>query len=149
MKHNPCTTFILILLILFNVSLLAQFTNVPITNTSNIYESETAIAVNPNNENNLIVGWNDFNTNPCKPGFAISTNSGTTWSTGVISPPNQYYGFDPSVAYDLTGKAYYCYVTRNTQAYDYLKYVYLSKTTNQGTSWTHTQVSINPATDKS
>ncbi len=80
------------------------------------------------NSSILFSAWNDFrlinNNNWSKPGYAFSTDDGQTWSEDIIL--NGFSnGFDPSVAFDEYGNAYYCYIATNVQA---LGGVYISKT---------------------
>jgi len=114
-------------------------------------QSECTIAIDPVNPNKLMAAWNDFrdaSSDPpyAKPGYAFSTDGGNNWINinvveqhtldGTIYP----HGFDPSCSFDRNGNAYYCYIARPTTP-QILGPVHLSKTSNNGGSWTHTRVS--------
>jgi hypothetical protein len=106
----------------------AQFTNVAIT-TNTADQSEPTIAVSPINSNNVLGAWNEFRSGSfSKAGYAYSTNKGTTWTEKILVAPSGYtYGFDPSVAYDRYGNAFYCYIAYSVGP---LGNVYVSRTTN-------------------
>jgi hypothetical protein len=146
-------------LIALTISLLIRqgqaqtFPNIPITSFPK-EQSETAITVNPLNPNHLMVVWNDFKdagtpqiAKKSKAGYAFSTDGGNNWSIIGVIPVDtldgtEYtWGFDPSCAFDRSGNAYYCYVARKTDLSQDLGPVHLSKTNNNGTTWTHKRVS--------
>ncbi len=102
-------------------------------------KSETSIVVDPNNPEHLMATWNDFtNGTTSKPGWAFSTDGGTSWYTkGTITPSTTYsYGFDPSCAIGRDGNEYYAYVA--TPSSGSHGPVDVSVSTNDGQSW-HTQ----------
>ncbi len=77
-------------------------------------QSETSIAINPRNNQNIIAGSNEIQRLPMRAMF--STDGGQTF-TGVdlpLPPPLTNNGFDfgsdPAVAFDLRGNAYYAYI---------------------------------------
>ncbi len=80
--------------------------------------AETTIAMNPANPLNLVIGWNDFRSDPdnvpIHPGYAFSLNGGTSWLPQVLTGSNaaepNHGGFDPAFAFDSNGNAYFCYV---------------------------------------
>jgi len=126
------------------------YSNIQITTDSND-QSETAVAVDPMNNNHLMVVWNDFkdagtNGKKSKAGYAFSTNAGESWSVIGVIPEHtldgtQYmWGFDPSCTFDRTGNAYYCYVARKIDLTQELGPVHLSRTNNNGSTWNHTRV---------
>jgi hypothetical protein len=77
-------------------------------------QSETSIAINPRNNQNVIAGSNEIQRLPMRAMF--STDGGQTF-TGVdlpLPPPLTNNGFDfgsdPAVAFDTRGNAYYSYI---------------------------------------
>lgn len=77
-------------------------------------QSETSIAINPANPNNVIAGSNEIQRLPMRAMF--SRDGGATF-TGVdlpLPPPRTNNGFDfgsdPGVAFDSKGNAYYSYI---------------------------------------
>jgi hypothetical protein len=122
------------------------YTNIRITTNTND-QSETAVAIDPLNSQKLMATWNSFSASAIlPPGYSFSTDGGLTWSTpaGVPSPPSYDRGFDPSCTFDRLGNAFYCYIASTGG----LGPVYVSKTTNLGTSWTHANVSSGTSDDK-
>jgi hypothetical protein len=97
-------------------SVYSQYPNRQVTN--NPYDqSETAIAVDPINNMNIISVWNDYriDTNQAyRAGYGISTDGGSTWLEGILDIssllPEYKYGANPSVAFDRYGNVFYCYV---------------------------------------
>ena len=77
-------------------------------------QSETSIAINPANADNVLAGSNEIQRLPMRAMF--STDGGVTF-TGVdlpLPPPRTQNGFDfgsdPGVAFDAKGNAYYSYI---------------------------------------
>src|SRR5262245_41699120 len=77
-------------------------------------QSETSIAINPNNPNQIAGGSNEIFRLPMRGYF--SSDGGVTWG-GVdlpLPPPLGKNGFDfgsdPGVAWDLRGNVYYSYI---------------------------------------
>ena len=77
-------------------------------------QSETSIAINPANKQNVIAGANEIQRLPMR--AMVSTDGGATF-TGVdlpLPPPRTNNGFDfgsdPGVAFDSKGNAYYSYI---------------------------------------
>jgi hypothetical protein len=125
-----------------------QFTNIAVA-TNPYDQSETAIAVSPLNLNYVMGVWNDFRGGQfVGPGYGFSTDGGNTWYDAVISPlPTPYtFGFDPSVAFDRYGNAFYCYV-----AYSPFARVAVSRTTSfppGPAQWNHSLVGSGTDDDK-
>jgi hypothetical protein len=77
-------------------------------------QSETFIAINPANGNNVIAGANEIQRLPMR---AMASFDGGTTFTGVDLPlppartSNGFdFGSDPSIAFDSNGNAYYSYI---------------------------------------
>ncbi len=104
----------------------------------NVFEGEPYIAINPQNNQNIVVAWMGYVFGS---GSALtiktkqSTDGGLTWSTSVNLPhmsPN-FKSADVSIAFDGTGKLFLSYI-------DYRESpdsggVYLTKSLNSGTTW--------------
>jgi hypothetical protein len=78
-------------------------------------QSETSIAVNPLNENNLLIGANTPILNHPyggSMGFYYSVNGGNNWSGSDTLPTNSLNQFlgDPAVAFNLYGEAFYAFI---------------------------------------
>jgi tetratricopeptide (TPR) repeat protein len=135
-----------IALIAFVSQAFAQFSNSPV-DTNSYEQSETAIAISPVNSSYLLGAWNDVKSNVyAQAGYAFSTNGGTSWSMGVLPAPSNRqsykYGFDPSVAFDRNGNAFYGYIA--TDSTKQLGATYVARTSNQAVPWDIiTQVSAN------
>ena len=77
-------------------------------------QSETSIAINPANPNNVIAGSNEIQRLPMR---AMASFDGGATFTGVdlpLPPPRTQNGFDfgsdPALAFDSNGNAYYSYI---------------------------------------
>ncbi len=77
-------------------------------------QSETSIAINPNNSSAIVGGSNEIDRLPMRGYF--SSDSGATWG-GVdlpLPPPlvnnGTDFGSDPGVAWDTRGNVYYVYI---------------------------------------
>ena len=80
-------------------------------------QSETAIAVNPNNPDNVIASQNDYHLGDAKCGVDFSMDGGSTWGSRLAPSDFNAPGFvlsrrywdasgDTAVAFDSTGEAY-------------------------------------------
>ncbi len=79
---------------------------------NDLHQNEPAVAINPTNPMNLIVGSNDYRTSIGKPGYAYSNNEGATWTSNILPGiPAAHSGGDPSVSFDATGNAYFSAIT--------------------------------------
>ena len=90
--------------------------NLRVTNNGSA-QDETAIALNPTNENNVVAGFNDYAviaTGFGGNGVAYSTDGGgsfTRLSTGIPLPANfNNAGGDPAIAFDSQGRVYYSHL---------------------------------------
>jgi len=112
--------------------------------TNALHEHETAVAIDPTNTDTLLIVWNDFSdtTTPgVQPGYAFSTNGGTSWMTPGIVPnvsDSFAFGFDPSVGIDRGHRSFYGYC--GSLGGSSKGPVFVSETTNLGTGWTHHEV---------
>src|SRR3954449_13476633 len=111
--------------------------------TDRFTNNEITIAVNPRNNNNLIIGDNDYAANDgC--GVNSSFDGGKTWGTHSFIPhitgtddnnqatDGQYdFGGDPAVSFGPRGTAYFaCYGYKGTQAA-----LLLSRSSDGGKTW--------------
>ncbi|MCL5267673.1 MAG: T9SS type A sorting domain-containing protein [Bacteroidetes bacterium] len=102
-------------------------------------QSETSVAIDPNNSNVLMATWNDFsNGSYSQPGYAFSTDGGNTWIhqnllTQGLNSGGYDGGFDPSCAIDASGREYYTFVNQyeNTNEGS----VKIEYTTDNGATW--------------
>ena len=86
--------YILAVIVLFlaNTVAFSQFTNIAVT-TNTQDQSETTIAISPLNSNYLLGAWNDFRSVTfAEPGYAFSTDGGSTWNDAVVTPPGYSNG---------------------------------------------------------
>lgn len=113
-------------------------------------QTETWVAVNPNNPDNIIAGSNDsqYNGNPYRMTAFVTFDGGKTWRRTLL-PENSSYGksagggstnFDPGICFDTKGNAYYCYGwARLTAGSGYGdNFVLVSKSTDGGLTWKNT-----------
>lgn len=101
------------------------------------FNGENSLAVNPANNNNLIVAWMKF-TFPAISIVASKTNDGgLTWSTPVILPHTvaSHTSADPTLVFGNNGTAYLVYIdfktTRDSGE------VVITKSTDGGTTWSN------------
>ena len=130
---------LLLLLSLFTIGFVHS-QNINLSNLT-VFEGEPYIAINPTNNQNIVVAWMGYVFGS---GTALtiktkkSIDGGQTWSTAVNLPhmsPN-FKSADVSIAFDGTGKLFLTYI-------DYRESpdsggVYLTKSLNGGTTWTTT-----------
>ncbi len=135
--------FILILIISVSRSL-SQQTNVSVVSAVQD-QSEATVAVSPLNSNLLIAAWNDFQyTNNSSAGFSFSTDAGQSWSDfDALEIPSHTGGFDPSVAFDRYGNAFYCCIATGG-SYS----VYVSRTSDLGITWQYKDVNPTVTTNQ-
>ena len=113
-------------------------------------QSETWIAINPRNPENIIATSNDnmYMTGDYRMSSWASTDGGKTWKHSTTPPNkglliNQLQGgsmtiFDPGIAFDSEGNAYYSYgfcQINNNNAKPDDNGVFLAKSTDGGLSW--------------
>lgn len=116
-----------------------QFPNKRIT-TNQLHQNEPTIAVSPLESDHFLAAWNDYGIlyDYSKPGYAFSTDGGQNWSVNILQPPSGFTnGYDPSVAFDRYGNAFYCYIA--SIGIDQGP-VYVSRTTDFGQNWNDSPV---------
>ena len=104
---------------------------------------ENAIAINPTNPNNILVGTIGENVsfgNYDMP-YYYSYDGGKSWSGNENLPYNITFGGDPAVFFDFSGNAYYVAIGT-----DYKK-MYVAKSTDGGKNWITPIVNANPQMD--
>lgn len=128
---------VLILLIILQGSFLHSQANVNISNWP-LFDGEQYLAVNPVNQNNIIVSWMQMKSN-LKIAIAVkaTTDGGVTWSeTNVLNNLyNNYTAADPSISFNRYGIAYLCYVSYAGEGTQDSGAVVLRKSTDGGISW--------------
>jgi|JI10StandDraft_1071094.scaffolds.fasta_scaffold08272_9 hypothetical protein len=139
---------LLLLLSLFTIGFVHS-QNINLSNLT-VFEGEPYIAINPTNNQNIVVAWMGYVFGS---GTALtiktkkSIDGGQTWSTAVNLPhmsPN-FKSADVSIAFDGTGKLFLTYI-------DYRESpdsggVYLTKSLNGGTTWSTPVKVIDALTD--
>jgi len=138
------------------------------------YQGETAIAINPNNPQQIVASANTYYQDPspiCQSptGGAAQTygtmamygsiDGGGTWIhrcapwpatlTGGISGANQYFGSDPSVAWDAQGRAYSVYMLLSASYSDAGTALVCYRSADAGNSWTYLGTIVNNITSTS
>lgn len=106
----PVLMIVLCLLAFLNVpSAIASPVNID-TYVNPERQRETSIAVNPNNPDNIIIGFNDYTSGGCQPSYVYTINGGTNWTYGGSLPRGALAGnpyCDPWLAFDDDGYLYY------------------------------------------
>lgn len=114
--------------------------------------NETAIAINPKNPLNMVVGANDYRLGYGSSGFYATTDGGRTWRDGIIPFPTTYLeplhaagdttgrqllaldgGGDPAIAFDRAGTAYYADINFHRQGCASM--VLVGRSINGGLTW--------------
>ena len=96
--------------------------------------NEPSIAVDPNNPNNIAIGWRQFDTivsNFRQAGVAYSSNGGQTWTASVLDPGQ--FRSDPVLDFDADGNFYYSSLTFVNNQFQ----VDMFKSTDGGTTWSN------------
>jgi len=129
--------------IIFTVLILQQFSKAQTANTniSNglVFDGEPYLAVNPTNDQNLVAAWMGIKLSGGLYRIAIKTRAsfdgGNTWST-INSLPHFGTGFgsaDVSMAFDINGLLYICYIDYK-QAPD-SGGIYVARSFDGGLNW--------------
>lgn len=95
--------------------------------------NEPSMAHNPNNPNQLAIGWRQFdnvNSNFRQAGYAFSNDGGNTWTfPGKIDPG--IFRSDPVLGYDREGYLYYNSLTSQNDQY----WTNVYRSSDGGASW--------------
>jgi hypothetical protein len=112
-------------------------------------QSETSIAINPANPNNVLAGSNEIQRLPMR---AMASFDGGSTFTGVdlpLPPPRTQNGFDfgsdPGVAFDSNGNAYYSYIVVFFSAGGAINgtEMAVARSSDGGLTWTATYFNLN------
>jgi hypothetical protein len=112
-------------------------------------QSETSIAINPANPNNVLAGSNEIQRLPMR---AMASFDGGSTFTGVdlpLPPPRTQNGFDfgsdPGVAFDSNGTAYYSYIVVFFSAGGSINgtEMAVARSSDGGLTWTPTYFNLN------
>ena len=103
-------------------------------------QNETAIAVNPTDQSNVIAGANDYEPAvDAVHGIYVSFDGGNTYTLSrfapqVITPDRDMYGSgDPVIAFDRDGVAYAAFISFGREHCD--SYIAVSRSTDKGVTW--------------
>jgi hypothetical protein len=114
--------FIACIILALNIYVcLAQEVNVNLSNADN-FDGEPYLAVNPTNNQNLVVAWMGVNVNASPVEVAVTVRSsfdgGNTWSNKIALPHNGtgFTSADISMAFDKNGLLYLSFIDWNTLA---------------------------------
>lgn len=122
MKKN---LFVLISLLIVNLTAFAQHPNVMISSANS--PEEPSIAIDPNNTNRLIAGANINN-------YYYSNDGGFTWTVGLLeSPTNGVWG-DPVTMVDNEGNYYFFHLSNPTVG-SWIDRIVCQKSTDGGLTW--------------
>jgi hypothetical protein len=97
--------------------------------------NEPSIAVNPLNENEIVIGWRQFDnvaSNFRQAGYGYSSDGGQTWTFPGSIDPGVFHS-DPVLDYDNAGNFYYNSLASQHATGDFPCYVY--KSNDRGISW--------------
>ena len=117
--------------------LLAQFNGVQVNvdqfGNNILFDAanEPSIAVNPNDPNQIAIGWRQFdtiNSNFRQAGVSYTTDGGQTWTASTLDPGQ--FRSDPVLDYDADGNFYYS----SLSAIDAIE---MFKSTDGGATWSN------------
>ncbi|WP_225731113.1 MULTISPECIES: sialidase family protein [unclassified Nocardia] len=115
--------------------------NIQVTHDSNPNNdrSESALAVNPQDANNMVGSSKRF-TDPATYAFALSTyntfDGGSTWTESMPAVPSDWAGTsDPAVAFDRSGNAYLLALPFGPGANAPLIGIAIYRSTDSGRTW--------------
>ncbi|HWW61608.1 MAG TPA: hypothetical protein VN181_09590, partial [Thermoanaerobaculia bacterium] len=145
-------------------------TNVDPANGVEGYQGENNIAINPNNPLQIVAHSNTFFKDPnplCQSptgGTANtfgtmalfgSTNGGASWTyncapwppsaTGGVSGAAFWFGSDPALAWDSSGRAYACYmlISQNSTGSNFGASIVVARSSDSGTTWQNLGTVVN------
>lgn len=102
-------------------------------------QNEESIAINPSDTAELVIGYNDYQTDSARAGFAYSTNSGQTWTASEL--PSHIGGYlyqgDPGLAVDKNGNFYYSFISFTNNGAGATDGLYVAKMAAGGTTWSY------------
>ncbi len=132
------------------------------------YQGEVAIAVNPNNSQQLVAGANTFyqdSTATClsptggsaqtygTQALYGSSDGGSTWTyncapwpsslTGGVAAANAWFGSDPAVSWDSSGNAYAVYMLISQNNTNSGAAIVIAESTNAGATWSSLGIIVN------
>ena len=117
---------VLFLLLLFAISISAQYKNVQINNLESKNANEVTIAINPQDPSKMAAGANiNF--------IYSSSDSGKTWTEDLLASSLGVLG-DPSVIYDWNGNLYYGHLS-NPATGHWVDRIVVQKSTDNGSNW--------------
>ena len=117
---------VVIFILLFTISVTAQYQNIQINNPESKNANEVTIAINPKNPSQMAAGAN-INY------FYSSSDSGKTWTESLLSSSLGVWG-DPSVIYDLNGNLYFGHLS-NPATGHWVDRIVVQKSTDNGENW--------------
>jgi hypothetical protein len=141
--------FIIILILMTGSYMYSQWANINLAGPFDVIpQSECTIGMHPANNNLLMVAFNDFTTlSESQPGFTYSTDGGQSFiSLQSIPDATSLFGFDPCIQFNSNNTIFYSYISSTPE--NTLGRVYVSRTTNLGSSWFTTFVSNGELEDK-
>lgn len=121
MKHIVLLTILLLTTITHS-----QITNIRLSSTSSNDPEEVAIAINPNNPNQLAAGANIAY-------LYYSNNGGLNWTQKVMSSTLGVWG-DPCLIYDGLGYLYFAHLSNPLQGY-WIDRIVVQRSTDNGLTW--------------
>jgi hypothetical protein len=120
------TLFFLVFNIFFSISILAQYTNIRVSNVSSTDPEEVTIAINTQNPNQLAAGANIKY-------FYYSNDAGLSWTQKTLTSTLGVWG-DPVVIYDGLGHLYFAHLSNPISGY-WIDRIVVQKSTDNGITW--------------
>lgn len=151
---------------LFDIRALSASVGTNIDPSSGVegYQGENFISIDPNNPQHIVAHSNTFYRDPsaaCQSptgGSAStygtmslfgSTDGGVTWTykcapwpaavTGGVAGADAWFGSDPALSWDSSGRAYACYMlcSQNSTTGDFGASIVVSRSTDNGSTWSY------------
>lgn len=125
--------------ILFSLLTTAQNQNI---SNGFIFEGEPYLAVNPDNEDHLVIAWMGFVNAGSRIQIKVRTSfdAGNTWSNGIAIPhvSSGYTAADPSIAFDVDGNVVLAFIdSTGTDSNPIEGGIYISKSNDGGLSFSN------------